>query len=198
MIDPVSSRNIVLLDFFKDIEDDLADILTSPTLQALCKPIISLTLIFSDIKNPKEVISYITEMDLPLEKADDLKRFFEDPFQTSFSYGYEDKEFVFIRLEKSSLLLKSTHKNGFIGLILHEILHSIQRQRGLEVRLQTSLVFSLDFFTELASIMPPESFDQDELVSFLTQISQFALFALKDIYVNVEMMKRNLSNPLID
>ena len=198
MIDPVSSLNIVFLDFFKDIEDDLADILTSPTLRTLCEPIISLTLIFSDINNPKEVVSYITEIDLPQEKIDDLKRFFEDSFQTSFSYGYEDKEIVFIRLEKSSLLLKSSHKNGFIGLILHEILHSIQRQRGLEVRLQTSLVFSLDFFTELASIMPPGSFDQNELVSFLTQISQIALFALKDIYVNVEMMKRDLSNPLID
>lgn len=195
---PVSSLNIVLLDFFKDIEEDLQDIITSPTLLALCEPIISLTLIFSDINSTKEVISYINQLNLLQEKIDDLKRFFEDPFQTSFSYGYEDKEFVFIRLEKSSSLLKSAHKNGLIGLILHEILHSIQRQRGLEVRLQNSLVFSLEFFTELASIMPPESFDQDELVVFLKQISQFALFALKDIYVNVELMKRDLSSPLID
>ncbi|MFW9903164.1 MAG: hypothetical protein ACFFFH_02445 [Candidatus Thorarchaeota archaeon] len=198
MINPVNSPNIVLLDFFKDIEEELQDITTSPTLLTLCEPIISLTLIFSDINNKSEVISYITQVDLPQDKIDDLKRFFEDPFQTSFSYGYEDKEFVFIRLEESSLLLKSSHKNGLIGLILHEIFHSIQRQRGFEVRLQNSLVFSLEFFTELASIMPPESFDQDELVTFLEQISQVALFALKDIYVNVEMMKRDLSGPLID
>ena len=59
MINPVSSLNIVLLDFFKDIEDELADILTSPTLQTLCEPIISLTLIFSDIKNPKEVMDIV-------------------------------------------------------------------------------------------------------------------------------------------
>ncbi|MFX1517861.1 MAG: hypothetical protein ACFFC6_16280, partial [Promethearchaeota archaeon] len=167
-------------------------------LKSLCERIRSLTLIFSDIKTTKEVISYITKMDLPQEKIGELKRFFEDPFQTSFSYGYKDKEFVFIRLEESCLLLESNHKNGLIGLILHEIFHSIQRQRGLEVRLKTSLVFSLEFFTELASIMPPESFDQDELVTFLTQVSQVALFALKDIYVNVEMMKRDLSTPLID
>jgi hypothetical protein len=198
MMNPVSSLNIVLLDFFKDIEDDIQEIITSSTLLTLCKPIISLTLIFSDINNKEEVISYITDIKLPQEKIDELKRFFEDPFQTSFSFGYEDKELVFIRLEKSSPLLKSTHKNGLIGLILHEILHSIQRQRGLEVQLQNSLVFSLDFFIELASIMPPESFDQDELVVFLRQISQIALFALKDIYVNVEMMKRNLGSPLID
>jgi hypothetical protein len=140
----------------------------------------------------------MTNTDLPQEKIDDLKRFFENPFQTSFSYGYKDKEFVFIQLEKESLLLKSAHRNGLIGLIYHEILHSIQRQRGLEVRLSNSLVFSLEFFTNLASIMPPESFDHDELVTFLKQISQVALFSLKDIFVNVEMMKRRLSNPLID
>lgn len=198
MINPVSSLNIVLLDFFKDIEDDLAEILASPILKTLCEPIINLTLIFSDIKNIDAVNSYITNIEVPQEKIDDLKRFFGDPFQTSFSYGYKDKEFVFIRLENTSPLLKSAHQNGLIGLIIHEILHSIQRQRGLEVRLRNSLVFSLDFFIELASIMPPESFDQDELVAFLKQISQIALFSLKDIYVNVEMMKRDLSNPLID
>ncbi|MFX0124555.1 MAG: hypothetical protein ACFFAE_13065 [Candidatus Hodarchaeota archaeon] len=198
MNNPVSSLNFVLLDFFKDIEDDLAKILASPILKTLCEPIMNLTLIFSDIKNTDEVNSYITKIKLPQEKIDDLKRFFEDPFQTSFSYGYKDEEFVFIQLEKTSPLLKPAHKNGLIGLILHEILHSIQRQRGLEVRLRNSLVFSLEFFTELASIMPPEAFDQDELLAFLKQISQVALFSLKDIFVNVEMMKRGLSNPLLD
>ncbi|UCG00607.1 MAG: hypothetical protein JSW11_13430 [Candidatus Heimdallarchaeota archaeon] len=198
MINSGSSLNIVLLDFFKDIEDDLEEILASPMLKTLCEPIIQLTLIFSDIKNKAEVLSYMTKTDLPQEKIDDLKRFFADPFQTSFSYGYKDTEFVFIQLEKESPLLKSVHRNGLIGLIYHEILHSIQRQRGLEVRLRSSLVFSLDFFTNLASIMPPESFDQDELITFLKQISQIALFSLKDIFVNVEMMKRGLSNPLVD
>ncbi|UCE12456.1 MAG: hypothetical protein JSV04_09690, partial [Candidatus Heimdallarchaeota archaeon] len=135
---------------------------------------------------------------LPQEEIDELKRFFDDPFQTSFSYGYEEREFVFIRLEKTSPLLKPSHKNGFLGLVIHEIFHSIQRQRGLEIRLKNSLVFSLEFFTKLASIIPPGSFEQDEMIEFLKQISQIALFSLKDIYVNVEMMKRGFSNPLID
>ncbi|UCG89766.1 MAG: hypothetical protein JSU57_04680 [Candidatus Heimdallarchaeota archaeon] len=194
----VSSLNIVFLDFFKDIEGNLEEILDSPMLKILCEPIIDLTLIFSDIDNSKEVNTFIKNSGLPQKKIDDLERIFEDPFQTSFSYGYKNKEFVFIQLERSSPLLKPTHRNGLTGLIFHEILHSIQRQRGLEVRLRNSLVFSLDFFTQLASIMPPESFKQEELVTFLKQISQIALFSLKDIFVNVEMMKRGLSNPLLD
>ena len=198
MQNSVSSTKIVFLDFFKEIEGDLIEIFDSPMLKTLCEPIIDLTLIFSDIENSDEVNAFITNTDLPLEKIDDLKRFFEDPFQTSFSYGYKDKEFVFIQLKKTSPLLELDHRNGLTGLILHEILHSIQRQRGLEVRLRNSLVFSLEFFTELASIMPPESFDQNELIAFLKQISQFALFSLKDILVNVEMMKRGLGGPLLD
>ncbi len=198
MNNSVSSLNIVLLDFFKDIEGELAEILSSPMLKTLCEPIIDLTLIFSDIKNSNEVNSFITNSGLKQEEIDVLKRIFEDPFQTSFSYGYKDKEFVFIQLEKTSPLLKPIHRNGLKGLIFHEIFHSIQRQRGLEVRLRNSLVFSLEFFTQLASIMPPDIFDQKELIAFLKKISQVALLSLKDIFVNVEMMKRGLSNPLLD
>ncbi|MFX0013671.1 MAG: hypothetical protein ACFFB2_11055 [Promethearchaeota archaeon] len=198
MIDSTNSLKLVFLDFFKEIEGKLIEILNSPMLKTLCEPIIDLTLIFSDIENSNEVNLYITNSSLPQEKIDDIRRILENPFQTSFSYGYKDKEFIFIQLEKNSPLLKSKHRNGFTGLIFHEIFHSIQRQRGLEVQLQNSLVFSLDFFTKLASIMPPESFDQEELISFLKQISQVALFSLKDIFVNVEMMKRGLSNPLVD
>ncbi|MFX1285479.1 MAG: hypothetical protein ACFFB5_17710 [Promethearchaeota archaeon] len=192
------SLKIVLLDFFKGIEHDLREILHSPMLRTLCEPIIDLTLIFSDIDNSNEVNSFILNSGLSQKEVDDLQRIFDDHFQTSFSYGYKDKEFVFIQLEKNSPLLKPVHRNGLTGLIFHEILHSVQRQRGLEVQLRNSLVFSLDFFTQLASIVPPESFKQEELVTFLKKISQVALLSLKDIFVNVEMMKRGLCNPLVD
>jgi hypothetical protein len=201
MENSISSLKIVLLNFFKEKQGDLTDVfnsLNSQTLKALYEPISDLTLIFSDVENSDELTAFIANTDLPQEEISSIRRILEDPFQTSFSYGYKDKEFVFIQLEKNSSLLKPVHRNGLKGLILHEILHSIQRQRGLEVRLRNSLVFSLEFFTELASILPPESFDQEDLIAFLKQISQIALFSLKDIFVNVEMMKRGLSNPLLD
>ena len=102
----VSSVEIVLLDFFKEIEDNLSEIFDSPTLKALCEPIIDLTLIFSDIENSEQVNDFITTIHLPQEETDGLQRFFKETFQTSFSYGYKDKEFVFIQLEETSPLLK--------------------------------------------------------------------------------------------
>ncbi|MFX0174155.1 MAG: hypothetical protein ACFE9L_19920, partial [Candidatus Hodarchaeota archaeon] len=191
------SPKIILLDFFKEIESDLEEILNSPMIHSFCEHISDLTIVFSDIKNIPEVIEFLSKIDLPHEEINGLRKFFEDPFQTSFSYGYNNREFVFIRLEKESQLLNKAHQNGLTGLVLHEILHSVQRQRGLEVILRDSLVFSLDFFTELASIVPPDIFDQEELIAFLKLISQVALFTLKDIYVNVEMIKRGMVDLLI-
>ncbi len=198
MVNVISSPKIVLLDFFKEVEGELINVLNSSTIKSLCEPIVDLSVIFSDIEDSTEIKTFISKTDLPQEEIDGLTRFFDDPFQTSFSFGYKDKEFVFIRLKKTSPLLESVHRNGLTGLILHEIFHSLQRQRGLEVRLKNSLVFSLEFFTELASIVPPDIFDKEEMITFLKRISQFALFSLKDIFVNVEMMKRDLSNPLLE
>ncbi|MHA2223978.1 MAG: hypothetical protein ACXAC8_02165 [Candidatus Hodarchaeales archaeon] len=189
---------IVFLDFFKDIKDKISEVLNAPTIISLCDPIVDLTLVFTDINDSKQVKKFISETILVKKEKDELTQFFDNPLQTSFSYGYEEKEFVFIRLEENSPLLKSSHRNGLSGLILHEILHSVQRQRGLEVRLRNSLVFSLEFFTELASIMPSENFKQEDMIIFLKQISQVALYALKDIFVNVEMLKRGWSDQLLD
>jgi hypothetical protein len=197
----VNTPRIVLLDFFKTKEKPIMAVLKTPSIKKFCDSITDMTIVFSDITKNEEVLSFIrTSSGLPSEEIESLGDFFHGAFQSSFSYGYKEKEFVFIQLEESSRLLKSKHRSSFSGLLLHEILHSIQRQRGLEVRLRSSLVFSLDFFTQLADIVPHGAFEKDEILTFLKAISQFALYALKDIYVNVEMMKRGggLGKALID
>ncbi len=193
-----NSLKIITHDFFKEFEEYLKEIITSSVILSLIEPITDFTISFSDIKNNEEVRSFIANIKLPQSEINSLNGLFDNPFQTSFSYGYQDKEFVFIQLEKTSSLLLTTHREGLKGLIIHEILHSIQRQRGLEVRLRDSLVFSLDLFQELASIMPPGSFKKEDLVNFLKQISQVALLTLKDLYVNVEMIKRDFCRSLTD
>jgi hypothetical protein len=190
--------HFIFLDFFRTIEDTLIEIINIPMILTFCKSIESLTIVFSDIKNNKEVVNYLSKSNLPKKEIDGLKQFFDDSFQTSFSYGYGNTEFVFIRLNKSSKFLEPENYNALKGLIIHELLHSVQRQRGLEVRLRNSLTFSLDFFSELASIIPEGIFDREEVINFLKQVSQFALFALKDIYVNVELIKRGFSEFIIE
>lgn len=201
MEDLVNTPKIVLLDFFKAMNEVVMAVLNTPSIKKFCESISDMTIVFSDITKNDAVISFIsTRSGLPSIEIDSLGEFFRDSFQSSFSYGYKEKEFVFIQLEESSRLLDAKYRSNFSGLVLHEILHSVQRQRGLEVRLRSSLVFSLDFFTQLAEIIPPGTFEKDEIITFLKAISQIALYALKDIYVNVEMMKRGggLVKALID
>ncbi len=197
MVSSQKHSQIILLDFFKDYKNEINEIMSSPLIYTLCEPIIDLTVVFSDIKKTEKVLDFVDTIDLPSKEINGLKEFFKHPFQTSFSYGFKNKEFVFIRVEKSSPILETKNKEAFSGLIIHEILHSVQRQRGMEIRLNNSLVFSLDFFTELASLIPPGVFKKDNMIIFLKEISQISLFALKDIYVNIEMMKRGMESPLL-
>ncbi len=193
-----SPPKIELLDFFKGFGEYINEVLmSSPAIQTHCAPILDLTLVFSDIESD-EIYDFISELDLPEEKINDLQGFFTDSFRTSFSWGFEEKEFVFIRLEKTSPLIKTENQSGLRGLILHEILHSVQRQRGFDIRLRNSLVFTLDLFEQLAAMVPPENFDKNEIVSFLKEISQVAFLTLKDIYVNYELIKRRHADQLLD
>ncbi|PWI47588.1 hypothetical protein CEE45_11080 [Candidatus Heimdallarchaeota archaeon B3_Heim] len=188
---------IVLLDFFQKNKSKLLKALKSDEVQTFLEPLSDMTIIFSDIQKITELKKYLKTLEIPEDDLKDILQFFDRPFQSSFSWGFQDKEFVFIRLEETTKLFLKKNRKGLTGLIIHEVLHGVQRQRGLEIRLHDSLDFSLDFFTQLAEIIPPEKYNRTQIMSFLKQISQLALFALKDIFVNVELIKRGMAEWLI-
>ncbi len=194
----VKQPKIIFLDFLRPSESEILVKLSNPIIESFCQHIENLTIVFSDINDSKEVKNFLNSLDLPEAQMKTLRSFFLDPFQTSFSYGYEEKEFVFIQLEADTPLLNPENNNGFLGLLTHELLHSVQRQRGIEVRLKASLARTLTFFKDLADLIPSEDFSKEIVYKFLTDISQMALYCLKDIYVNVEMMKRGLSDSLLE
>ena len=188
---------IVLLDFIQAKKDIILEEMNSIEIQDLLEPLSDIIIIFSDLHEVENLKQYVKTLNIPDDHLGELLSFFDSPFQSSFSWGFQDREFVFIRLESSTELFNSSSLKGLQGLLIHEILHSVQRQRGLEIRLQDSLSFTLQFFTQLADIIPPGKYDRDKVVDFLKKISQVALFALKDIFVNVEMIKRGLAESLI-
>ena len=75
------------------------------------------------------------------------------PETTSFSWGYGSIEFIFIIFDQTDYHLLDSQP-ALIGLLIHEIIHGIQRQRGLEDDLQRSLLFTMDLFEELALMIP--------------------------------------------
>ncbi|MHA1966945.1 MAG: hypothetical protein ACW964_04000, partial [Candidatus Hodarchaeales archaeon] len=94
-----NSLKIIFHDFFKEFEQVLKEIITSSIVLSLIGPIIDLTISFSDIENSEEVRSFISNLELPESEINSLNGLFDNPFQTSFSYGHQDKEFVFIQLD---------------------------------------------------------------------------------------------------
>ncbi len=193
----IDGCKVVLLDFFQKKKSILLKAFKSTEVKTFLEPLSDITIIFSDIKKSTDLKDYLISLTIPEEHLKEILQFFDRPFQSSFSWGFQDKEFVFIRLEESTKLFLKKNRKGLIGLVVHEILHGVQRQRGLEIRLHDSLDFSLDFFTQLAEVIPPEKYDRTQIISFLKKISQIALFALKDIFVNVEMIKRGFAEWLI-
>lgn len=193
----IKNCKVVLLDFFEDKKKILVKEMKTKDVKTFLEPLSDLTIVFSDLKKSKSLKEYIKTLNLPDEYLEELLTFFDGSFQSSFSWGFDDREFVFIRLEEKTKLFNKKNRSGLRGLIIHEVLHGVQRQRGLEIRLRDSLDFTLDFFTQLAEIIPSEEYDREKTLEFLKKISQVALFALKDIFVNVEMIKRGLTSPLI-
>ena len=193
----INGCKIVLLDFFQENKEIIANELDTEELKFFLESLSDLTIIFSDIKKTEELKQYLKTLTIPDDHLNALLPFFDGAFQSSFSWGFEDKEFVFIRLEESTNLLQPSNLKGFQGLIIHEVLHGVQRQRGLEIRLRDSLDFTFEFFTQLADVIPPEKYKREEIITFLKEISQVALFSLKDIFVNVELIKRGLAELLI-
>ena len=194
----IFSPDLVFLDFFSKLKAELKQLVKKTEIATFCSSLSKLSIIFADIENDTRVLEYVSLLDLPEEEIEGLNIILGGSFKTSFSYGYKEKEFVFIRLERDSSFLEEDHRSALKGLIIHELLHSVQRQRGLEVRLRNSLVFSLEFFGQLASLIPPGTFEQEEILRFLREISQMTLYTLKDIFVNVEMIKRGYCSLLLD
>ncbi len=86
-----------------------------------------------------------------------------------------------------------------LGLMAHEYLHSLQRQWGLEDDINGALAFTSSFFDSLIKEFG-ESLPEDKygpLRESLVQVSQVALYALKELYCNWELRRFGLHEHLL-
>ncbi|MFW9914084.1 MAG: hypothetical protein ACFFGZ_00615 [Candidatus Thorarchaeota archaeon] len=114
-----------------------------------------------------------------------------------FSFGYEDQEFLFIVVETEDyqLFIEEPDEDALKGLLMHEYMHSVQRQRGIEDDLRKSMAFPLDFFENMAGLM--RNFPQEEALTALRQIAQVAILVLKELYANYELEMLDCGNELL-
>jgi len=118
------------------------------------------------------------------------------PETTSFSWGYESIEFIFIIFDHTDYHLLDSQP-ALIGLLIHEIIHGIQRQRGLEDDLQRSLLLSFDLFEELALLIKPPNYPKNKILEMMKLIGENSLFVLKDIYSNREVIERGYASEVL-
>lgn len=192
----VFNPKIILLDHFESNAERISDLMKLKAIQKYTKSLLTLTVIFAEPES-ENLLNYIKKIDIDETKKSELLNFIVNSFNASFSHGIDIYEFVFVLLPKNSPLFLEKNKEALTGLVIHEILHSIQRKRGLEDRLRDSYRFNMDLFKNLASLVPKEHFDQEIMIEFLISISQFSIFALKDLYVNYELIKRGFCKPLL-
>ncbi|MFX1253148.1 MAG: hypothetical protein ACFFCZ_16190 [Promethearchaeota archaeon] len=140
------------------------------------------------LKTKNELQPFIWKLPLTEERIKNLLQVLELT-TTSFSWGNGDVEIVILVFDDPEEAV-SLSKTALAGLFLHEMTHSVQRQRGLEDDLQRSLDLSLDFFTKLADYIPEGHFPREHLINFLKSVGKFAVLALKDLYVNTELIRR--------
>lgn len=114
-----------------------------------------------------------------------------------FSYGYDEHEFLFIVIESEDydLFVEQPDEDALKGLVMHEYMHSVQRQRGFEDDLRKSMAFPLNFFENMAGLMP--KFPKEEALAALRQIARTAILVLKELYANYELEMLECGNDLL-
>lgn len=111
----------------------------------------------------------------------------------SFSWGYYEYEFIFIIITDKYII---DVPSALIGLIVHEIIHGLERQRGLEDDLRRSLDITIKTFSDIAELIP--KYIKSDLITLLRNIGEIAVYTLKDLYVNREAIERGFSNEILD
>nr|MBI4156599.1 hypothetical protein [Candidatus Woesearchaeota archaeon] len=111
----------------------------------------------------------------------------------SFSYSLKDKHYIFIQVKNRKYLLKN--KKALLGLLLHEIFHTIQRKKGLDKKLKISYKrFYLSKFSKLNRL----NYDKKSLRDLFYVLGENSVLLAKELYTNTEIIKKGLENYLIE
>ena len=111
-----------------------------------------------------------------------------------FSHGFKKRDIIVIHITKNNIFLLK-NKKSLTGLLLHEIMHSFMRKRGLHKKIKKS--FEKEFIDKLEKLDKlPEQIDK--LLDLFTKVGNTAIFLLKDMYTNKELIKKGLGDYLLE
>ena len=83
-------------------------------------------------------------------------------------------------------------------MLIHELLHSVERQRGLEDDLKRSLAISIETFQRFADLISQSKFKKEDLTALFKEIGEIAIYVLKDLYVDREAIERGYGTEVLE
>ncbi len=134
------------------------------------------------VADADECGAVLDEIDVADEEA--FLRNCEDA-DTSISYRAADEEFVLIKADKPFV---QENASALRGLLAHEMMHTVQRRQGIEQDIETvARSHEEEAITRLRDL----GMDDQEIGGFIRTVFQTAIFALKDLYANTELIQQS-------
>lgn len=109
---------------------------------------------------------------------------------TSVSYRAEGQEIIVIKADKEFI-----RENGkaLRGLLAHELMHVIHRRSGVEEEIQEA---SKKYADRMVHELRDLNLTDDEISRFISTVFATAIFCLKDIYANTDLIEQSFTAEL--
>lgn len=132
-----------------------------------------------------------------IEAADEIEPDDRDAFienctaaETSVSLTSGGQEFIIIKADKEFL---REDPAALRGLIAHELMHTVQRDTGVEEEVQEAAKAYED---EMVAALEDSGFSDARIKRFIYTVFQTAIFALKDIHANASLIDQSFTAEL--
>jgi len=144
------------------------------------------------IDNPK----YFNDImhDLPEELRGPFKEAYEaDLTSVSITSGVFDLVIISINPKDEAYLERN--KKALVGLISHELMHIIQRRKNLDLDIRKDAIKAFKKFSKKLNNL---KYNKKEIDMLFAEVGSGANFTLKDIYANIELIKRGLGKYILE
>lgn len=112
--------------------------------------------------------------------------------ESSSSFTVNDIDIIVLRIDDAFL---EQNEDALTGLIAHEVIHAVHRESGLEAQIEDAATpYSNMILEKLAAY----EITKDEAITFLRDVVSTAVFCLKDIYANTNIIEAGFGDELAE
>ncbi len=113
--------------------------------------------------------------------------------RSSFSYNHKDRNLIVIHIDKKTGILKN--EKALVGLILHEIMHSVQVYKG-EYK-QIYVAFE-EIFNKNKRLLNKLKYSRNKIKNLFNKVGYTSILLLKDLFSNSELIEKGYGHYLLE